>query len=361
MAKKPHIDFTSRAILDGSEELYTQSALWENPEQKFTLAQLATFILNQVPAPGETNTASNSESSGIGVFDNKSGVDLQFRNIAAKSNRITVELNGKNIEIDVVPSELNIPDNLADLSDINSPTNSDVILHWNGTTYDWIPTPAGGGGGASASNGLTLNTDYELGGTLTKTTSINTGNFEFDMSKLTVGMKAYNQNPVWTPGDESFFLTGKNLTRDTENFMGVTDHSSTGGIIQMYTRKPIDGTTTFFFQVPTQTTIQSEKKPENDRTTLQLSYYGMFLTAFEGGNFNEGGLLSVDKEWSEFRRKHAGSELNLRYQKKSTSSNNLEVLFQGLPTYNDVAAAQADNYPSEGIFKTPSGEIKIVP
>ena len=79
------------------------------------------------------------------------------------------------------------------------------------------------------------------------------------------------------------------------------------------------------------------------------------------GNVNEGGWLSVDKQWSEFKRKHSGSEINLRYQKKSTSSNNLEVLFQGLPSYTDVAAAQADNYPSEGIFKTPSGEIKIVP
>ena len=302
MAKKPHIDFTTRTTLDGTEELYTQSAEWEDSEQKFTLAQVSEYILNQI------------------------------------SNEVS----------------------LGDLKDINSPINADVILHWNGTNYDWIPTPTGGSG-SNASNGLTQNTDYELGGTLTKNTTIDTAANEFILTKQTVGLQAYNQNPVWTPGDESFFLTGKNLTRDTENFMGVTDHSSTGGIIQMYTRKPVDGTNTFFFQVPTQTTIQSEKKPENDRTTLQLSYYGMFLTAFEGGDVNEGGFLSVDKQWSEFRRLHSGSEVNLRYQKKSTSSNNLEVLFKGLPVYNDIAAAQADNYPSEGLFKTPGGVVLITP
>ncbi len=42
--KKPHLDFSPRPVLDGSEELYSQNAAWENKEQKFTLAQVREWI-----------------------------------------------------------------------------------------------------------------------------------------------------------------------------------------------------------------------------------------------------------------------------------------------------------------------------
>ena len=42
--KKPHLDFSPRPVLDGSEELYSQNAAWENTEQKFTLAQVREWI-----------------------------------------------------------------------------------------------------------------------------------------------------------------------------------------------------------------------------------------------------------------------------------------------------------------------------
>ncbi len=58
---------------------------------------------------GEANTASNVGVDGVGVFDGKTGVDLRFRHIAPASSRISVALNGADIDLDVVEANLNIP------------------------------------------------------------------------------------------------------------------------------------------------------------------------------------------------------------------------------------------------------------
>lgn len=66
-----------------------------------------TFILEaQEGASGEANTASNQGTDGVGVYDTKAGVDLQFRHIAPASARITTVLNGKDIDIDVDLTQL---------------------------------------------------------------------------------------------------------------------------------------------------------------------------------------------------------------------------------------------------------------
>jgi hypothetical protein len=50
---------------------------------------------------GETNTASNQGVGGVGLYDTKVGVDLQFRNINAASGRVTVALDAGNKEVDI--------------------------------------------------------------------------------------------------------------------------------------------------------------------------------------------------------------------------------------------------------------------
>lgn len=64
---------------------------------------------------GEVNTASNVGSTGVGLFKQKSGVDLQFKNVAPASNRITVteDVPSNTAQIDVVsaniaPSQANV-------------------------------------------------------------------------------------------------------------------------------------------------------------------------------------------------------------------------------------------------------------
>lgn len=57
---------------------------------------------------GEANTASNVGTSGVGVFYQKSGVDLQFKNVKAASSKVTVIDNPTphTIDLDVVPGNI---------------------------------------------------------------------------------------------------------------------------------------------------------------------------------------------------------------------------------------------------------------
>ena len=57
---------------------------------------------------GEVNTASNQGTAGVGVYDNKNGDDLEFRNINAGSSKVSVSLDAGNKEVDVDIVEANI-------------------------------------------------------------------------------------------------------------------------------------------------------------------------------------------------------------------------------------------------------------
>jgi len=56
---------------------------------------------------GEANTASNVNVGGVGVFKQKTGVDLEFRGVNAASSKISVALDAGNNEIDVDAVEAN--------------------------------------------------------------------------------------------------------------------------------------------------------------------------------------------------------------------------------------------------------------
>jgi hypothetical protein len=50
---------------------------------------------------GEANSASNVNVGGVGVFKQKTGIDLEFRGINAASSKLTVALDAGNNEIDL--------------------------------------------------------------------------------------------------------------------------------------------------------------------------------------------------------------------------------------------------------------------
>lgn len=60
-----------------------------------------TFVQVSGSGTGEPNTASNVGTGGVGPFKQKTGVDLEFRNIAAGSSKITVVLDSGNNEIEI--------------------------------------------------------------------------------------------------------------------------------------------------------------------------------------------------------------------------------------------------------------------
>ena len=60
---------------------------------------------------GEANTASNIGTSGVGVFKDKSALDLRFKKIAAGSTKVTITDDTGNNEVDVDVVEVNLQHN----------------------------------------------------------------------------------------------------------------------------------------------------------------------------------------------------------------------------------------------------------
>lgn len=58
---------------------------------------------------GEANTGANVGTDGVGVFDGKVGAELRFRHVAPASGKLSVVLNGSDIDLDVVESNLAVP------------------------------------------------------------------------------------------------------------------------------------------------------------------------------------------------------------------------------------------------------------
>ncbi|MCP4568973.1 MAG: hypothetical protein GY841_15465 [FCB group bacterium] len=98
MSLKAAVDITldargvSKTLNDASNTTFTGSIS----------AQTSIFgALNTLAggAAGEVNTASNAGSTGVGPFDNKNGVDLEFRNTKSANNILTVTLDGSNKDV----------------------------------------------------------------------------------------------------------------------------------------------------------------------------------------------------------------------------------------------------------------------
>ncbi|RJP69034.1 MAG: hypothetical protein C4532_11820 [Candidatus Abyssobacteria bacterium SURF_17] len=83
-------------------------------------------------AGGEVNTGSNVGAGGVGPFDAKVDVDLQFRNINAASSKITVTHDDPNneIDIDVVPGQISHQD----LNGAGTSTHSEIDTHLGSTS-----------------------------------------------------------------------------------------------------------------------------------------------------------------------------------------------------------------------------------
>jgi len=149
---------------------------------------------------GEANTGSNQGVDGVGVYDTKVGVDLQFRNIAPASNKITVSLNGKDIDLDIADANLTptatsingtawrvfYTDASGDVTELALGTSGDVLTS-NGAAAAPSWQASGGGGGDVTKVGTPVNNQLGVwtgDGTIEGDLSLL---FDTTLDRLTVG------------------------------------------------------------------------------------------------------------------------------------------------------------------------------
>jgi hypothetical protein len=112
-------------------------------------------------AGGETNTASNQGVAGVGVYYQKVGVDLQFKNINAANNQISItdDVGNHEIDIGVVESNIKLDDlgTAEDNTDLNATTGAHgLLLKLGGGSTNflradgtWAEPPGASGGEAN--------------------------------------------------------------------------------------------------------------------------------------------------------------------------------------------------------------------
>ena len=99
---------------------------------------------------GEANTASNQNVGGVGVFKQKTGVDLEFYGINAASNKVSVVLDAANNEIDIDVNEANLSIDHGNLSGLADDDHTQYLLL------------AGRAGGQIANGGTAASENLEL-------------------------------------------------------------------------------------------------------------------------------------------------------------------------------------------------------
>jgi len=75
---------------------------------------------------GETNTASNIGAGGIGVYKQKTGVNFEFKNLNAGSNKISITNDSVNDEIDIDINTANLGLSASDVGLGNVDNTSDA-------------------------------------------------------------------------------------------------------------------------------------------------------------------------------------------------------------------------------------------
>lgn len=126
---------------------------------------------------GSVDNGLNVGSLGYGVFVNKLGSLLRFRNISANSNKVSVNLVINDIKLDVSPSNIASEIRLNELLDVTGTAVGGDMLLFNDSTNHWETAPA-------AAAGVTITILDQL-------------NFSNTFSSI-VDLKAYGDNGIKT-------------------------------------------------------------------------------------------------------------------------------------------------------------------
>ncbi len=167
---------------------------------------------------GEANTASNVGTAGVGVFKQKTGVDLEFKKINAGSGKITITDDTGNNEVDVDVSEASLTlANLGGSIDLGGAKASGTLAaaRFPALTGD-VTTTAGALAATIANNAVT---NAKLADVPTQTFKGRTTAATGDPEDLTVAQAKTLLNLTGTnSGDQTITLTGDVTGSGTGSF-----------------------------------------------------------------------------------------------------------------------------------------------
>ncbi len=101
------LDFVGDSGSGGAKGLVLAPAAGDAAAGKFLRAD-GSWALPPGAGGGEANTASNVGAGGVGVFKQKTGLDLEFKKLNAGSNKITITDDTANSEVDIDVVEANL-------------------------------------------------------------------------------------------------------------------------------------------------------------------------------------------------------------------------------------------------------------
>ncbi len=231
---------------------------------------------------GEANTASNVNTAGVGVFKQKTGVDLEFKGINAGSNKVTITDDIANNEIDINVAEAN---------------------------FTGIPLATAVSGQLPIANGGTgANTQSGAANAILPTQTGQSGNF-----LTTNGSDVSWGSPPTTPGKSPFVFmsTGVLIVEPGINFLyNDTGSALTITAVRVTVAGAPTGSSIIIDININGTTIFTNQA---NRPTIAISgTTSGRLTNMDVTTFNNGSYLSVDID--QIGSTYAGNDLTVQIQ-----------------------------------------------
>ncbi len=176
---------------------------------------------------GEVNTASNVGSGGQGLFKQKTGMDLEFRNVNAASSKITVALDNPNNEVDI---------DLGTHASTHNAGGSDALTIDAAAATGSLRTLGTGASQAAAGNDSRLSDDRTASGLRSASTVVSVSAATAPSSGQVLTATSSTVANWQTPGSPT--ITNDSATQTA----GVSTTSATYVVMTGMTLTPVAGT-----------------------------------------------------------------------------------------------------------------------
>ena len=190
--QKSTYDSDSDGLISGNIIELDTSNFNGNLSSADNTVQKALETINDIAgiAGGETNTASNVGTAGVGVFKQKSGVNLEFKKINAGSAKVTITDDTTNDEVDIDVSITKSDVGLGNVPNTDCSTSANITDSVNKRfVTDAQKTVIGNTSGTNTG-------DQDLSGLVPKTTTVNSKalNSNITLSASDVSAEPANAN-----------------------------------------------------------------------------------------------------------------------------------------------------------------------